>query len=87
MVISWGNGSSRKKTGPIPPFPPKTTHELTWDLTRTSVVRNQRVTARPAVRYLYAEGCDVLVLADFTAILKTEDWHGMPATGLTLTNN
>jgi hypothetical protein len=45
MRIGRANRSTRRKPAPVPPCPPQTPHDLTWDRTRTSAVGSQRLTA------------------------------------------
>jgi hypothetical protein len=51
--IGRGNGSTRRKSVPVPLCPPEIPHNLTWDWTRTAAVGSQRLTAWAMSRPLY----------------------------------
>jgi hypothetical protein len=53
MRIGRGNRSTRRKSSPVPLYPPQIPHDMTWDRTRADAVGYRRLTALRARLFIY----------------------------------
>jgi hypothetical protein len=78
MRIGRGKLSTRRKPAPVPLCPPPTSHDLTWDRSRTTAVGGRRLTSWAMARPLNLHTLTylTLVVAQYT-VYKVEWYDGL----------
>jgi hypothetical protein len=75
MRIGRGSLSTRRKSAPMPLWPPQITHDLTWDRTRAATVGSRRLTAWAMARPLCSPTFPLAVWPRRTLTSFTTDAH------------